>query len=905
VKFYNKDKIYIVDGSGFLYRSYYAIRSLVNSKGKMVNAVYGFCRTIKSLIDKYDIKYIIVVWDSKGETFRHQIYSQYKSSRDHAPIELFEQKDLIMEFLDIIKLRQIYVNGIEADDLIYSLAKKFDNDNEDIVIVSSDKDMFQILSLNVNIYDPFKDELITKGQAEEKFGFKIDKLPFYYALIGDNSDNIPGVKGIGPKTANKLVIQFQSLDDLYNNIDLVESLKTKELLLSFKDDAYISEKLFQLKYYDLYMQKDSCKFDKTNWNLAKDFFEELEFKTLLKTIDIKIYNQKKNIDDIIEDIKLEDKYELILVNNVELLNEVILDILKYKLFALDVETTGLKPIDSKIVGLSIAIKESKAYYIPFGHITDELQLKKEEVLSYLKDILEDNNIKKVLHNAKFDKLALFYEGINLNGIIFDTMIAARLVLYEDYSVSLKYLSKHYFKETMFSWDDIVKKNGYKDFSQVPLSIACIYAALDAHQTLKLYNMLKDQSEFNDIKNIYYNIEMPLIDVLTDIEINGIFLDTNLLYEKSILVQKEIDSLKYEITNLIDPIYKDINLNSFKQLEDLLFNYLKLPKIRKTEGKSGYSTDSRVLKELSKIDPIANLIMKYRELFKLKSSYLDTLSNFVSLKDNRIHSIFSQISAATGRLASYEPNLQNVPLNGFHIRECFKPENGNIFVSADYSQIELRVIAYLSQDKKLIEAFLNNEDIHKITASNIFDINIEYITDEQRQIGKKINFSILYGLSPFSLSKDLDISLSLAKEYIEKYMSQFPSIYLWMDKVIDETIKHGYVKTLFGRKRYIPQIKNKNKHIFQMAKRMAINTVGQGTAAEIMKLGMISVYNEIKRLNLKSKLIVQIHDELLLEVVKDELDVITDILKSKMENIVNWNIPLVVTILKGENWNNLH
>lgn len=903
-----KNSIFIIDGSSFLYRAYYGMPELKVDQNLQVNAVYGFCKMIKNLIDKHKPEYLLLVWDSPGKTIRHEIYPEYKQNRQVAPENLFDQKSIIIDFAEAIKLKQLAVSSIEADDLMFSAADKFikqDKDNK-VILVTSDKDLAQALNSQIIILDPFKNKIITYEDFYQNFNVPVEKLAFYYALIGDSSDNIKGVKGIGPKTAQALIEQFSSLQDLYLNVNNIKSERVKNLLISQKESAFLSQELFLLKHYHIDIEKQDCIFKVENWNLAIDFFKKYKFNSFLKNLG--------NLD-VKSDINIKDKYNFKSVTNYQQLNEICSLIEKHKAFALDTETDGSQLFISKMVGLSVAFDVGTAYYVPFGHIVDDNveQLDQDIVLNALKPYLQDSNIKKYLHNAKFDLLMFQNHGIKLAGIAFDTMIAAHLLssalLSDNQKLGLKSLSDYLFNEPMMTFSEVVQgklnkksdKGSALNFSNVAIDLATQYAAADAHQTLKLYQFFEPQITKLGMADLFYNLEMPLINILAQIELAGISIDTDIINEINEKVSLELQKIYKNITEKLDERYSQINLNSPKQLEELLFNNLNLPAIKKTAQKTAHSTDQEVLNELSKIHEIPKLIIKHRELFKLKSTYLENLHKHINPKTNKIHTNFSQISAATGRLASYEPNLQNIPVDGFLIRSAFKPKEGCLFISADYSQIELKVLAYLSKDKNLIDAFVNHKDIHAITASGLFDICQDEVTEEQRRFGKRINFGILYGLTAYGLSKELDISNKLANEYIKKFMGQYKELNLWMDKVIEETKQKGYVETLFKRRRYLPGIYEKNKNIYELSKRIAINTLVQGTAAEIVKLGMIKLHNAIIDNNLNANIILQIHDELLIEVSENNVKEVASLTKKILEDIVSWDFDLSVNINIGNNW----
>jgi DNA polymerase I len=888
--------LFLIDGSSFLYRAYYSMKPLHTPDGKPVQAVYGFCRMLKKLNDKFNLQNMILVWDSRGKTQRHELYSEYKATRQAPPSDLSAQKELIKEFAQLIDLEQIEQPGIEADDLIYSLAKEF-SPTYNIVIVSSDKDLYQLLDEKIYVFDPFKDEIINQEEHEKKLGYSIKKLPFYFSLLGDSSDNIPGVKGIGKKGAEELVKEFNSLEDLYNNLERVKKAGIKNTLITNKDNAFLSLKLFLLVYFPTKIKASSITFNKQNWKNANELFKKLNFKSLLDESNKKKSNNT-NSTKIPFSVKRGYKFKTITTK--EELCQLIEYLKEKSIFAIDTETTGLNTLKDELVGISFCAEIGLSFYIPVNHKNEHLKLSKDEIISELKELLEDEEYQKILHNAKFDILVLHTAGIKLKGLIFDTIIAANLISEEWQRINLAQLSYDYLNDEMLSFEEVVKANKYKDFSFVPTELATQYAAADAHQTFALKNILEKKLKEKNLLNLFNTIEMPLVSVLTKMEKCGIYLETKELIKLEKSIDIELKDIEGKIKLFVDQ-EDNINLNSPKQIEEFLFEKLKLPKQKKSFKKTGYSTDQEVLTSLSYLHPAPGLILKYRELYKLKSTYIGGLPKYINSKDKRVHTSLSQISTSTGRLASSEPNLQNIPANNSiyakQLRGAFKSEPGHIFISADYSQIELRVLAHISKDENLERSFLQDLDIHAITASKIFDISLTDVTHEQRQVGKRINFSILYGLTPYGLSKDLNISFNDAKKYIEKYFAQYPGVQKWMDKIIEETKEKGFVETLGGRRRYIPAIHEKNKNLYEFAKRAAINTVAQGTAAEIMKNGMIKLNIDIP----EAKIILQIHDELLISVPEISAPYLEAKIKNTLEQIVDWKIPLKATTRIGKTW----
>ena len=902
-KKFDPDKtIFLIDGSSFLYRAYYGLRPLHTSKGVPVQAVYSFCRMIRKLISKFGAKYIALIWDSKGKTTRHDMYKDYKATRQSPPSDIFDQKKLIVEIADTINMCQLAQRGIEADDIIFSVAQDFKEKDYNIVVVTLDKDLGQMLDEHVFMYDAFKDLVTDVPVFEEKMGFEIAKLPFYFALLGDTSDNIPGVRGIGKKGALELVNQFSSLKELYDNLDRVARPRVKKALQANKDNAFLSEALFLLQNVETDVTEDDLLFDVKHWIKARDIFQELEFKTLLKEIDKDKQFASERVKAKLE--KLE-KHTFICVQNETQLKQLCYELKHSSAFALDTETDGLRPLQCNCIGISVCMKEGVSYYIPFGHKVDEEQLTKEQILLFLKPIFENKTIGKYLHNAKFDQLVLYQMGIELQGVTFDSLIAARLVAKEWQRNSLKKLSMKYFNEPMLTFEEVVKANKYKDFSYVPFALATKYAAADAHQTLKLTKVLKKELKEEKMQQLFDEVEFPLIQILYEMEKAGIFVDANKLKRLGKKLEKKLLTIEQKIISVVGIQYAGINLNSPKQVEELLFTHLKLPPQKRSAKGTGYSTDQEVLRKLSTLHVVPGLILKYREYAKLKTTYVDALPGYINSDTGRVHTTFNQTDVATGRLSSSDPNLQNIPTDGSElgsqIRESFLPKKGNVFLSADYSQIELRVLAHLSGDKSLINAFLQNRDIHAEIASKIFNVSFERVTHEQRQVGKRINFSILYGITPYGLSKGLGIKPSEAKKYIEAYFSQYPKVSEWMMSVVEETKNRGYVETFYGRRRYVPGIYEKNKNLYELAKRVAINTRAQGTAADIMKKGMIDVNSVLTEKNINAQMLLQIHDELLVSIAKKQKDETGKIIKQALESVVDWEVPLKVVVRLGANW----
>jgi len=913
MQFDPKKTLFLIDGSSFLYRAYYGIRPMHTQEGLPVQAVYGFVRMIKKLINQYGPANMALVWDAPGKTTRHDIFQEYKATRQAPPSDLFEQKKYINQFADMIGLAQVQVSGIEADDLMYSLAQDAKQHGFQVVLVTSDKDMGQTLDSQTFILDTFKDELYDAAAFEQKMGFPVQKLPFYFALLGDSSDNIPGVRGIGKVGALELVQQFDSLEQLYEQLDKIAKARMRTALEQNKENAFLSRQLFLLRYHPCEVSMADLAFNPADWQKVRPLFVTLNFKSLLKDMaqdapqvapgqQQSLFGapahdpapvQKKSINHTFK--KVTTKADL---------HELVGALKEYGVFALDTETTGIYPLTDPMVGFSFATQEGSAWYVPFGHQVQEEQLSKEEIFAALQPILEDQVYKKYLHHASFDAAVLWAAGIRLQGIVFDTMLAAKLLNKDGQKASLKALSERYFDERMVSYQEVVKDAGLRNFSYVPLDDATQYAAADAHQTLKLHGVLSKQLKEEGLLPLYERIEHPLLVLLIEMEQEGIVLDTDTLVSLGKKVTKDLIDIEDHIISAVGDEFAGINLNSPKQVQQLLFDRLGLKPVKKS-AKGSYSTDSEVLKSLAKEHPIPGMIAKYRELAKLKNTYIEALPGYVYSATEKIHTSFSQTAVATGRLSSQHPNLQNIPadMHGYasQVRAAFRPGQGQLFVSADYSQVELRVMAYLSQDKALKDAFARGADIHAQTAARLFGVLSDEVTHQQRQIGKRINFSVLYGMTPYGLSKDLGIPFKDAQRYIDTYFAQYPGVRAWMDQVIEQTKETGYVSTLCGRRRYVPAIYEANKGLYQEAVRVAVNTAVQGTAADIMKMGMIALRKTLQERNLDAKIILQIHDELLLAAPAEKAQDVAACAQQVLEGIVPWDVPLEVTTRVGANW----
>jgi len=889
--------IYLIDASSYLYRAYYSIKPLTAPNGEPVNAVFGFCRMLKKLITSFTPHYLALVWDSKGETARHQEFPAYKETRQAPPTSLFTQKERIIEIADMMGLAQIAQTGVEADDLLYSVAKDCAEEGFTVVVITADKDMGQILTMDhVLMYDPLKEILYDRAAYEQRIGMSVDRILLYFALVGDPSDNIPGVAGVGATSAKILIAQFKTLDALYAHLDTIESKRVRTALETHKSDAYVSEKLFRLRYVATETAPVDLAFSGAQWNHALPLFKQLNFKSLISTetapisyADKQAYWKKKVV------VKVVTTHEEL----VALCDE----LQRAGAFACDTETDGRPPLECTLVGISVCYDADTAFYIPCGHTTGELQLEIATIVEIMQSLFADARCKKYLHNTKFDQKVLAQYGLLIEGIAYDTMIAASLVVPDGQRVGLKSLSEYYFNESMLKFDELVDGKKIKTFAQVPIAEGAWYAAIDAVQTYKLVPKLERALVEHAMIPLYTDIELPITQVLYEMECTGISCDTSILDTLRIDIDRRIATIELDICHAAGLLIP-INLNSPKQVQELLFKQLKLPPVAKNAS-GEQSTKHAVLVELAPLHPVPRMLLEHRELAKLKNTYIDALPDFINKKTGRIHTTYNQIGVATGRLSSTDPNLQNIPVGEsdgvLTVRSAFKPVPGNLFISADYSQIELRVLAYLSQDALLVEAFKHAHDIHRATAAHLFNVTPEEVSHEQRQTGKRVNFSVLYGVTPFGLSRDMKVPLSEAKQYIERYFATYKGVAHWIEQVIAQTKRDGYVTTHWGRRRYIPAIHEHNKVLFQEACRVAVNTIAQGTAAEIMKLAMIALDRRLKEGNSKAHMLLQIHDEIVVEVAQDQADHVDRLIKETLESVVDWNVGLEVTTRRGGDW----
>lgn len=886
-----KDVIYLVDGSSYIHRAYHAIRDLTNSKGFPTNAIYGVLRMLIKLLKEKAPRYVSVVFDSKGPNFRHQIYPEYKANRPPLPESLVVQIPIIKELVAALGLHSLEMEGYEADDLIGSLARAFEREGYHVVVVSGDKDLKQLLSPNISMWDPMKDQQIDYETIKRELNLEPGQLVDVMALSGDSIDNIPGVPGIGEKTALKLIQEFGSLEKLFSSIEEIKTTKLRERLTQNKEMALLSRRLVKIKD-DLQLSLSPPSLGKRDERELSRLLRELEFASLWRELG-KEETPEAHYKTVTTLMELKGLKE---------------EILKQGLFSFDIETTNENPILAEMVGISICLREGNSYYIPLGHAGPVNPFDLNTFKAEFKDIFEDGSIRKIGHNIKYDSEVLINNGIDIKGIYFDTMIASYLVNPEQRQHNLAFLAQHYlnFKKTLYE-DLVGKGKDQKNLAELPVDIVSKYCCEDSDFTFRLYNLLYKELEQSNNLELFFEVEIPLVYILIEMELNGIAIDVNLFNQMSFEFQKRIDTLAEEI-------YKEVgmefNINSPQQLSYVLFEKLKLPALKKTAKTKAFSTNVKVLKELaSGPHRLPKLLLEYRTLAKLKSTYLDTLVNLVNPKTGRLHTSFNQTVTATGRLSSSNPNLQNIPVRGEEgreIRKGFVAPEGSVLLSADYSQIELRIFAHYSQDPKLIEAFLKEEDIHNRTAMEIFGLKEpSMVSPDMRRMAKAINFGIIYGMGPQKLSDELGIDLKLARSYIEAYYERYPGVLSYRKEMVERAKRNGYVTTLFNRRRYLPNIYSENKGLAAEAERAAINTPIQGTAADLIKKAMVNLKERLRRENLKAKFLLQVHDELLFEVPSHELDKTIMTVKEEMEGVYDLRVPLKVDVGYGKNWDEAH
>ncbi len=874
--------LYIFDGTALVYRAYYALPPLSTSDGRPTGAVLGVAKMLLKFI-KERVKEgdsVVFVMDSKTQNFRKTLFESYKANRAPAPDDMIAQISYIEKLVNGLGMPILKGTGYEADDVIATLVKKYSSKFDGVYIVTGDKDLLQLVGGNVKVL-----RFATLGISDlveydekmviERYGLKPSQIGDYLALVGDASDNIPGVKGIGEKSATELLKKYGDLQNLYNHLEEIPQRYSK-LLADGKEMMRLSKELVNLSF-NVPLSFEISSYTGPDRSKLLSIFNELELNSLKSEFDL--YDHTSNVNYITVDSK-------------EKLEELISSLIQKRFVAFDTETTSLDPFEARLVGFSLC-DGNQSYYVPIRHKNGR---NVKNGLEVLKSLLENENVKIIGQNLKYDLEIMMNHSAKFKPY-FDTMIAAYLLEPNERKFSLEELGMKYLNYSGISYEDITKG---KNFEEISIEDATKYSAEDADMTYKLYNVLNKKLIEEDLMDVFYKIEMPLVEVLAKMEMNGVYIDKDFLKNLSESYNHKLREIESQIYDLAGGM--PFNINSPKQLSEVLFSRLKLKPRKKTSTRA-FSTNAEVLDEMRDEHPIIPLLLEYRKYFKLKSTYIDALPKLVNPKTGRLHTSFNQAGTSTGRLSSSDPNLQNIPSRneeGLEIRKAIRAQNkGWKIISFDYSQIELRVLAHMSGDPALVEAFKSDYDIHAITAAKIYGVNQEEVTSEMRRIGKMVNFAVTYGVSAYGLSKRLGISVEDSDKIIKNYFASYPMVKKYLDDIVNFAIKNGYVETIFGRKRDIPELKSSNRNVFEEGKRMAINAPIQGSAADIIKLAMIEIDQKIS--SMKSMMILQVHDELVFEVPEEEIEEITKIVKDSMEKIVKMKVPLKVEIELGESW----
>ena len=917
------DHFYLIDGSGYIFRAYYALPPLSRkSDGMPTGAVNGFCNMLYKLLEDSKSKenlqrptHFAVIFDSARKNFRNEIYKDYKANRSDAPDDLVPQFEYIRKSVEAFNLPSIEMLNYEADDLIATYCEKILKEGAKVTIVSSDKDLMQLYKKNVRIYDPMKNKFISNEDVLSKFGVDANKVIEVQALAGDSSDNVPGVPGIGVKTAAELINKYGTVEKLLANADEIKQNKRRETILENKEKALISKRLVTLKK-DVPIKDKIQDFElkEINKDRLYDFLREMEFNRLLSQV-ISFYGEVKTTKTKFSEnhnSKIEKEYfkNYKLIKTIDEIDYWIKKAEEKGEIAIDTETSSLDPQTADLIGISLCLEAGEACYIPIGH-KKNVSLSLEKVIKKIKFFLEDSSIKKIGQNIKFDYIVLYHHGINMTSME-DTMLMSYTLDAGKNRHNMDTLSEIHLNHKTISYKDIVG-SGKKQisFNEVEILKAKDYAAEDADVTYRLFKIFEKNLKSEKLKEIYEVFEKPFIKILASMEINGVKIDSNFLNDLSKKFELKIRNLEKKIFKISK---KEFNIGSTKQLGEIMYNELKISALKKTR-KGSFATSASVMEDLAyKGHELPKLILEWRQISKLKNTYSESLPTFVNNKTKRVHTSFLLAATTTGRLASSDPNLQNIPIktdDGKNIRKSFIAEKNNLLVSADYNQIEMRILADLADVKELKKAFKNNEDIHTLTASQVFNIDIKKVDSNTRRKAKAINFGIIYGISQYGLAKQIMVSNIEAQEFLNSYFKKFPEIKEYMDSTIKFCRKSGYVNNIFGRRTHITGINDKNFNVRNFQERAAINAPIQGSASEIMRLAMIRIHKLLENSkNLKSKMLLQIHDELIFEVPENEVKKTCEMIKKEMSGVSKsdlhaFSIPLTVDINSGENWGILH
>ena len=887
-----KPTLFLIDGNNYVFRAFYAIPSLTNSKGFPTNAIYGFATMLIRIIKEWKPDYIAVAFDVKGPTFRHEAYELYKATRRAIPETLIPQIPYIKDIIRGFSISVLEKPGIEADDIIGTLARRYSEQDMKVFIVSGDKDMMQLVGENVVIVDTMKDKVFDAAAVKEKFGVPPEQVVEIMGLTGDKTDNIPGAPGIGPKGALRLIEEYGTIENLLQNVDRIKNAKAKECIRLHRDQIIMSRELARIRTdEDIPFELVDSRSGNPDGETLKTLFKEFEFSSLLQEL-------------MIREEQLAGQYETILTETA--LAGTVEEIRNTGSFSLDLILSSPEAMRAGIVGVALGIRPGKAVYIPMGHSYDGApsQLAREQVWKGISPLLGDAAILKHGYDLKTIQIVLERNGLSLCGLGCDTLVGAYVLNPSRRSFELPDLVQDYLNRRIMT----VKEIAGSGVKQLPPDIIPVdkmepYACLRADAVLSLVISLSDALAREQLIGLFRDVETPLIPILAGMEQKGVLIDGELLRAMSRELQQLLEISADKIYRLAG---EKFNIQSPKQLQQILFDKLRLAKGKKT--KEGYSTDVDVLSSLARHHELPAEILAYRSISKLKSTYIDALPSLVHPQTGRVHTSYNQAVTATGRLSSSNPNLQNIPIRtieGKRIRQAFIAPAGSRLISADYSQIELRVLAHLSEDRTLIDAFHSGEDIHSRTASTIFGVFPELVNEEMRRQAKVINFGVLYGMSAFGLAKEINLTQKLAQAYIDEYFRKYEGVKCYLDQVLAQARQDGYVCTLMNRRRYLPEINAANANIRQFAERMAINTPIQGTAADLIKLAMIRIAGILKRQRLTAAMIMQVHDELVFEVPEEEVEIVIALVKEEMEQVMVLRVPLKVVVNYGRNWDDAH
>ncbi|MFA6471572.1 MAG: DNA polymerase I [Candidatus Latescibacterota bacterium] len=887
----NRKTLYLFDGTALAYRAYFAfIRNpLINSKGEDTSAAFGFTNTLLSLVREKKPDYLAIVFDTGKKTFRHELYPNYKATRQKMPEPMIGQIPRIRQAVDVLGIKRLEVEGYEADDVIGTLAVKADKEGFDVVMVTGDKDFMQLVGPHVTMFVPMKNEIITPEVIKEKFGITPDRIVDLLALMGDASDNVPGLPKVGEKTALSLLENFGSFEEIFARCDQIQRDALRVCVKENRDIAFLSRELVTIKTdVPVDIDLESLKFRGFSADTAIPFFREMEFTRLIDSL-------KSNEDEKKSSIPV----NIITADEVDAIFQ---ELSGSRQIAFDMEATSELPMNAEIVGIAVSAGDTASYF-PLSHTGYE-NLDSGVVFSHLQKLFEKREIRKIAHDAKYSEIILKRNGFGASSFNFDTLLAAYVLDPGIRGYDVDILADIHLKKRIHSFSEITGKGKTKkSFAELDGETAAGFSADKAGVILSLAELFEKKITDEGMTSLYTDLEMPLMEVLVQMEMSGVRIDVDILRKMSEELSAQMEKLHNRICELAG---EEFNINSPKQLGHILFEKLGLKPSRK--GKSGYSTDIDVMTKLAQGHELPNMILEYRQLSKLISTYVDALPLMINPQTGRIHTSYNQAVTSTGRLSSSNPNLQNIPIRtelGRKIRQAFIADPGYYILSADYSQVELRIMAHISGDPVLTEAFEKGEDIHTSTASLIFNVFPGLVTPEQRRQAKIINFGVMYGMGAHSLSEQLGINYSEAREYISNYFATHTGVNAYIEKIVSEAETKGYVTTLLDRKRYVPDIHSTNRGIAEFAKRTAINTPIQGSAADLIKLSMIKLSRRLADEKLKAHMILQVHDELVLEVPQDEIDVVQPLVKEVMEGAMELNVPLVVETGYGKHWLEAH